>query len=279
MTGFANRVFIPAHEKAWNKAISKAPEMDVNTIIGIAASFVLGKKTVKEIAKDLSEDYGPAVKKYLESISEETIKNALKESDDAALAKLAEGDFTKKLKTTTNHIIGLVQNYMKGDIGELQLLDGLVNSGFREVSADFLQAAGIDKKVLFEANGSLRSLSSPVIGYCATVKAYEMMMKALDDASIAYEHRIRVEEECRKTIELIRQYRTEMEEAVNKYLSRHYETFEHAFETMNKALLENDSDGYIKGNVEIQKLLGYDVQFTNQNEFDDLMDSEIALKL
>ena len=106
-----------------------------------------------------------------------------------------------------------------------------------------------------------------------------MMMKALEDASIAYEHRLLVEEESKKTIELICEYRAEMEEAVNRYLNRHYETFERAFETMNQALLENDSDGYIRGNVEIQKLLGYDVQFTNQEEFDDLMDSDIALKL
>ena len=48
---------------------------------------------------------------------------------------------------------------------------------------------------------------------------------------------------------------------------------------MNQALLENDLNGYIRGNAEIQKLLGYDVQFTNQEEFDDLMDSDLSLKL
>ena len=172
-----------------------------------------------------------------------------------------------------------VQKYVNKDIGEVQFVDGLINSGFRDLSGQFLEAAGIDKSVLYDEKGNLRKLSSPAIGYCATVKAYEMMMKALEDASIAYEHRLLVEEECKKTIELIREYRAEMEEAVNRYLNRHYETFERAFDTMNQALLENDSDGYIRGNVEIQKLLGYDVQFTNQEEFDDLMDSDIALKL
>ncbi len=279
MEGFANKVFVSAHQKAWNKALSKAPELDVSTLIGIAASFVMGEKSINEIVKDLSADYGPAVKSYLGSFSEQAIKNILKESNEETLVKLAKGDFAKNLRDTTLVITDLVQKYMKGDIGEVQFLDGLINSGFRELSVDFMQAAGIDKSVFFEADGSLRSLSSPVIGYCATVKAYEMMMKALEDASIAYEHRHLVEEECRKTIELIKQYRAEMEAAVNKYLTRHYETFEHAFETMNQALLENDSDGYIRGNVEIQKLLGHEVQFTNQDEFDDLMDSDIALKL
>ena len=279
MTEFTNNIFAKAHEKAWNKAISKAPELDVNKLIGIAASLVLGKKTINEIAKDLSEDYGPAVKQYIESFSEQAIKNALKESNEETLVKLAKGSFAKDLKKTALDITDLVQNYMKGDIGEVQFIDGLINSGFKELSVEFMKATGIDKNVFYEADGSLRALSSPAIGYCATVKAYEMMMKALDDASVAYEHRLLVEEECRKTIELIRQYRAEMEEALNKYLTRHYETFDHAVDTMNQALLENDSDGYIRGNVEIQKLLGYDVQFTNQEEFDDLMESGIALKL
>ena len=272
-------IIVKAHEKAWRKAVSKTPEMDVNTLIGVAVDFVLGKKQINEIVKDLSAEYAPAVKNYLETFSEEAIKNALKESDEEVLVTLSKGDFSKRLKKTTINIVSYVHKYVKGDIGELELLDGLINSGFREVSAEFLQAAGVDKKVLYDSNGSLRALSSPVIGYCATVKAYEMLMKALDDASVAYEHRLQVETECRKTVELIKKYRAEMDSAVNRYLNHHYETFGHAIDTMNQALLENDSDGYIRGNVEIQKLLGFDSQFTNQKEFDDLMDSDIALKL
>ena len=279
MTEFANKVFINAHQKAWDKAVSKAPELDVNKLIRIAADYVSGKKDINTIVKDLSDDYGPAVRQYLVSFSEQAIKNTLRESNEETLMKLAEGDFPEQLKKTTIRIADLVQKYVNKDIGEVQFVDGLINSGFRELSAEFLEAGGIDRSVLYDANGALRSLSSPVIGYCATVKAYEMMMKALEDASAAYEHRLLVEEESRKTIAQIREYRAEMENAVNRYLNRHYETFEHAFDTMNQALLENDSDGYIRGNVEIQKLLGHDVQFTNQDEFDDLMDSDIALKL
>ena len=279
MSEYASKVFVKAHEKAWDKAVAKAPELDVNKLIGIAADFVLGKKDINTIVKDLSADYGPAVKQYLVSFSEQAVKNALQGSNEETLQKLAKGSFAKDLKSTTVNIADLVQKYVNRDIGEVQFLDGLVNSGFRELSAEFLQAAGIDETVLFDKNGALRSLSSPTIGYCATVKAYEMMMKALEDASIAYEHRLLVEEECRKTVALIRKYRAEMEEAVNRYLNRHYKTFGQAIDSMNQALLENDSNGYIRGNAEIQKLLGYDVQFTNQEEFDDLMDSDLSLKL
>ena len=279
MSGIANNAFVNAHQNAWNEALSVAPELNVNELIGIAVDFMMGRKDIDTKIKGLSEEYRPAIEQYLRSLSEEAVRNVVIQSDEPVIQKLAEGDFAEKLKDTSAVIAGLVQSYMNKDINAAQFVHGLVNSGFKDVCGDFLQAADIDKSVLYDSNGALRSLASPIIGYCATVKAYEMMMKALEDASAAFEHRLQIEEECRKTIELIRQYRAEMEKAVNRYLTRHYKTFEHAFNVMNHALIENDSDSYIRGNAEIQKLLGYQMQFSNQDEFDELMDSDLALKL
>ena len=42
---------------------------------------------------------------------------------------------------------------------------------------------------------------------------------------------------------------------------------------MNAGLQSGDSNLVIKGNVMIQRMLGREVQFTNQDEFDALMDS------
>ena len=64
-----------------------------------------------------------------------------------------------------------------------------------------------------------------------------------------------------------------------KCLDKHLKTFEHGFAMMDKAIEDNDSNGYIKGNAEIQKTLGYYAQFRNQKEFDELMDSDINFKL
>ena len=97
MTEYANKVFVNAHQKAWDKAVSKAPELDVNKLIRIAADFVSGKKDINTIVKDLSDDYGPAVRQYLVSFSEQAIKNALRESNEETLMKLAEGDFSEQL--------------------------------------------------------------------------------------------------------------------------------------------------------------------------------------
>ena len=92
MTEFTNKVFVKAHQKAWDKA--------------------------------------------------------LKEANEETLQKLAKGTFAKDLKKTTNNIAELVQKYVNKDIGEVQFVDGLINSGFRDLSGQFLEAAGIDKSVL-----------------------------------------------------------------------------------------------------------------------------------
>lgn len=48
---------------------------------------------------------------------------------------------------------------------------------------------------------------------------------------------------------------------------------------MQQGIAANDSDCFIRGNVVIQRVLGHEVQFRNQQEFDDLMDSDAPLVL
>jgi len=48
---------------------------------------------------------------------------------------------------------------------------------------------------------------------------------------------------------------------------------------MQQGLSSGDSNLVIKGNVVIQRVLGREPQFTNQDEFDALMDSDVALQL
>lgn len=49
-------------------------------------------------------------------------------------------------------------------------------------------------------------------------------------------------------------------------------------DSIKEGLESNDSNLVISGNVKIIKVLGREPQFTNQEEFDDLMDSDIPLQ-
>ncbi len=74
-------------------------------------------------------------------------------------------------------------------------------------------------------------------------------------------------------------YRTALEERVSNYLAEDMEAFLTGFDYMKQGMESGDSDLVIKGNVVIQRVLGREPQFTNQKEFDDLMDSGKALIL
>ena len=78
---------------------------------------------------------------------------------------------------------------------------------------------------------------------------------------------------------MIRQYRDEMNRAVEKYLGVHLSAFEEGFDSMDRALLEDDINGFLSGNARIQEVLGHGIQFRNQEEFDSLMLSDEAFSL
>ena len=57
------------------------------------------------------------------------------------------------------------------------------------------------------------------------------------------------------------------------------QTFNAGIAAMDRAILDGDAQGFIRGNVTIQEILNYHVQFRNQNEFDALMDGDAAFVL
>ncbi len=75
------------------------------------------------------------------------------------------------------------------------------------------------------------------------------------------------------------QFKIKLEETVAQYLAEDIEQFVTGFDYMNEGLASGDSNLVIKGNVVIQRVLGREPQFENQEEFDALMDSDIPLVL
>ena len=85
-----------------------------------------------------------------------------------------------------------------------------------------------------------------------------------------------------KTEQFINQYqdyKKQLDQKLAEYIAQDVKTFIESFNDINEGILKGDSDLVISGNVNIQKVLGREPQFTNQKEFDSLMDSDEALKL
>lgn len=97
------------------------------------------------------------------------------------------------------------------------------------------------------------------------------------EAQLIHEKRILTEAKTTFTIQKMEEYKAKLEETISNYIAEDIEAFIAGFEYMNQGLETGDSNLVIKGNVVIQRVLGREPQFTNQDEFDDLMESEIPL--
>ncbi len=113
----------------------------------------------------------------------------------------------------------------------------------------------------------------------AGIKVVKTLHESISEYQEAKENRIRIQKECEEHIQILTEYRDEIESEVSGYLVSNITVFDEAFTQMDEAILNNDSDSYIDANSKIQNQLGKDMQFHSQSEFDDLMGSDDDFKL
>ncbi len=99
------------------------------------------------------------------------------------------------------------------------------------------------------------------------------------EADLIRERRELAEKVSAEQVEAILAYRKQMENVVEEYLAEDLQVFLTGADEIEHGISLNDSDQVIHGNVTIQRILGRKPQFSNQEEFDDLMNSADALVL
>ena len=99
------------------------------------------------------------------------------------------------------------------------------------------------------------------------------------EAQLIHEKMILTTAKTEQMVARVEEYKTKLEEALAKYLAEDIESFMSGFECINSGIAADDSDAVIRGNVIIQRVLGREPQFVNQQEFDELMTSEEPLRL
>lgn len=99
------------------------------------------------------------------------------------------------------------------------------------------------------------------------------------EAQLIHEKLLLTQEKTALVMEQLQEYKSALEERVSTYLAEDIEAFLNGFSLMNEGMAFDDSDLIIRGNVVIQKVLGRKPQFTTQEEFDNLMESDKPLQL
>ena len=260
---------------------SKQPELDINKLINIAFDLCcrrndLSEDDWKEAKEKVMKEVVPFAEYHLKQHAMTAVSTGI---SAVGIKELASQKFSSGLVDSAQQIGIWVVQYMRKEISEEAFISNMTGPGNQKLVKDLLAALKIDEKLGVSSVEEIFKLSYPVMAYTASMAAYKELRKAQEEYEEAHEKRILIEKACVESVAMIRQYREEMDRVVSKYLTEHLETFESGFAAMDQAIMDGDVDGYIKGNVEIQKILGYNAQFTNQQEFDALMDSDIAFKL
>lgn len=258
------------------KASEILDRLDINKIIQLIVDVSNGEKKPEEAVHEYAKPYIDMAGVFVVNKTKEWINNGV---ERAGMKELSETEFADSLINSAKGVAQAVHRYLWEGMTDEQFVKALGNVGIQDIATQILSALGITDSLGVENVGEILKLAPPVLALNASMAAYKELRKAMDDLEAARERRKEIEAACEESIAMIREYRAEMERIVAEYLTVRLETFEHAFATMEKALVEMDSDGYLAGNAEIQKILNYDVQFTNQKEFDDLMISDEKFKL
>lgn len=255
------------------------------SVVRNLTACVKGDKTPEEAALSVVEDTGRgAAVSYVSAFSGSVIKGAMQNAKSSYVQSLSKTNLATALVTATADVGKTLHRYFKGDITGEECVEELGQQGVGEIGSAMFSAMGASfaasvapaSAAMTEVAvyGAAGGLIGATFGYTAAIACYQELATALKEAKLAREERIRVEKECEEAVALIRQYRQEMNNLVSKYVTECSQIFNQGFLEMDKAIMEQDIDGFIRGNALIQEVLGKEVQFRTQVEFDELMLSD-----
>lgn len=252
------------------------------SIVKNVVACMKGEKAINDAALDVAKETGAGVAfSYVTAFSGTVVNGVMKNSSHVYVQSLSKTNLAVGLVSTTANIGKTMMRYINGELTGAQCVETLGKQGVGEIGSAMYSAIAL---AAVKGSGSvaikvLAGMAGSTLGYAAAVAIYQQLATSLKEKDLAVENRTRIEAECEEAILLICQYRKEMNTIVEQYLSEHLEVFDESFATMDKAIIENDVNGFIAGNTMIQEKLGHQIQFRSQVEFDDIMSSDTPLKL
>lgn len=94
-----------------------------------------------------------------------------------------------------------------------------------------------------------------------------------------HQRRLQIEAQCAEISMQIRKCHDVMSQLQAQYMNGYLQTFDKAFDIMEKAVVSDDIDAFISANNLIIEKCGGTVQFSSMNEFDGIMNSNKSFKL
>lgn len=240
----------------------------VATVTNIVA-MMDGKKDFGEAVEDIAKTTGKsAVTGYVATYGSVALKASMQNSSTSIIRSLSNTGLPGAIVSTAISSVSALGDFLDGKIDGRELLTRVGKNGMATATSMAYGAVG---QVLIPIPVAGAIVGS-FVGYTLTTMMYGGLMKAMNQAKLAREERIRVEKECKEAIGVIRAYRKEMNEYMDRYLNDYREVFNNAFFDIKTALSIGNIDGCIDGFNQITCKLGGHVEFNNMEEFNKRME-------
>lgn len=271
-----------AHKAGVRQAGIGAVMSGSTSIIKNFVSCARGDIDPKDAAVEVVKETGKgAVYSYATAFSGTAIKGVMQNASSGYVRALSKTSLPTQMVSTTMNVGKVMKRYLSGEITGAQCIEQLGEDGFGELGAAMCSTMTV-AAVQGVGNSALTIVAGAAgasIGYMAAVAVYQELSTSLKERELAVERRKQIEAECAEAVILIQQYRAEMIDSYEKYFTQHLMDFKNGMDAMDEAIVRGDIDGFLTSNAQIQLALGRKIQFSSQQEFDDLMISNEAFRL
>lgn len=269
MAGVAHRAGMEAAK--YGAAIGGTVSIVQNLTAVVRGDKEPGEATLA-VAKDTASS---AAISYGTGFAGSAVKGFMQNAKSGTAQALSKTNLPGILVTVSLSAASTMKRYCDGEITGVECFEELGEQGTGMLSSALFATIGQIAIPIPVVGG----LIGGMLGYAVASASYGTLLGALKEADLAAQERRQIEEACEKQIQLIREYRTQIETIITEYLASYAEVFNASFSGIKTALEIGDVDGVISSANQITEAMGKRILFKNMDEFEQLMNSDAAIKL
>lgn len=236
----------------------------VRNIVGMCKGELDAGDAAKNVVKDTAES---AAVGYGTGFIGTAMKGAMQNSASEYTRALAKTNVAGTITAAAVGASKTLTRYFKGEIDGTQCLQDLGEQGTGMISSSMFAVIGQSVIPIPVVGG----LIGGMVGYALSSATYGVLVSSLKEAKLAREERIAIEKACREHIQMIREYRLQMNAVIETYLSDTMDVFHAAFTGIKSALAIGDVDLLIEGANGITEALGGKKPFETMDDFNEKM--------
>lgn len=239
-------------------------------------AVIKGDKTPQEALANVTVDTAKATAtSYATNFVGSAVKGAMQNASSPYVNALSKTNLPATIVVSVLEVGKTLSKFGSGQIDGVQCLTELGEKGVGMIASSAGAAVG---QVLIPIP-VIGGLVGGMVGYAMSTAYYNSLVTALSEAKLAHEERLRIEAECAESIAAMKEYRLQIELAVNNYLQEHTAVFSMAFSEMEIAYNTGDLDRFISGTNSITRQLGGKPLFETKEQCDTLMKRDAIIEL